>query len=394
MNTSNTKYEINSVLKKYLYIIIAISGLVTLISFFHTPVRFWVNFLINNFYFVCLALSGLFFISLQNVTNSSWMRTMQRIPEAMMSFLPWGLGLMILGFLGHHTLYEWTHTHEVMNDPILIKKIGYLNIPFFIIRLVIYFSLWISSSYLLKKLIASWPKENQKMHAFKLARVSAISIVTFALSFAFFSYDAIMSIEHHWFSTIFSVYTFSGLFVSGIAFMTLSLIVLRLFGYMKEYTTEDHFHDLGKWLFGMSTFWAYIWFCQYMLIWYSNIPEETMYYIIRDHENWTWLFWSNFVICFTVPFFGLLSRESKRNPIALALVSIVALVGRWVDLYTLVAPKIYEHNKVLAVIGPYEILSAFLFASIYVLIFLNSLKSRDIVVKDDPFFEEGLHLHQ
>lgn len=391
---NNPNYEFSPALKKYLLFTIAVTGLVTLISYFHSPVRFWVNLLINNFYFIGMALAGLFFLALQNITNSSWMRSYQRIPEAMMSFLPWGMGLMLLGFLGHHTLYEWTHTELVLKDPILIKKVGYLNVTFFLIRLVIYFALWMTSSLLLKKLIGSWPSNSKELHAAKLAKVSAVSMVVFALSFSFFSYDALMSIEPHWFSTIYSVYTFTGMFVSGIAFITLALLVLRLLGYMKDVVTRDHFHDLGKWLFGMSTFWAYIWFCQYMLIWYSNIPEETMYYIIRDHGNWTWLFWSNFVICFAVPFFGLLPRESKRNYIILAVVSIVILVGHWVDLYTLVAPKIYEHNHILAVIGPYEILSAFLFASIYVMVFLYSLRSKALVVKEDPYFEEGLHLHQ
>lgn len=390
----NLKYKFNDNLKKYLIGIMIISAIVTAISFVHTPVRFWVNFLINNFYFICMALSGLFFLALQNLTNSSWMRTYQRIPEAMMSFIPYGLGLMLAVFLGHHTLYEWTHTHEVLHDPILIKKIAFLNIPFYLIRLCIYFGIWIFVSLTIKKLINSWPKENFKQHHQKLAKISAITMVCFALSFAFFSYDSIMSIEPHWFSTIFSVYTFTGLFVGGISFITLSLVILHYLGYLKDYVTDDHFHDLGKWIFGMSTFWAYIWFCQYLLIWYSNIPEETQYYILRDHDNWRWLFWSNFVISFTVPFFGLLPRSSKRNKVILGLVAIVVLVGRWIDIYTLVAPKIYEHNGVLAIIGPYEIMSAFLFAALFVFIFLKALSKHNLVVENDPFVDEGLHLHQ
>ncbi len=395
-NLNDSSYEINPTLKQYLLITLGVCALITAVSYFHAPVRFWVNILINNFYFVSLALSGLFFLALQNITNSSWMRTYQRIPQAMTAFLPWGLGLMLLGFLGHHTLYEWTHTAEVLKDPVLIKKTAYLNVTFFLIRLVVYFALWITASRLINVLMNSWPSspKQQEAHSGKLARVSAITMVVFALSFALFSYDSLMSVEPHWFSTIYSVYTFSGLFVSGIAFITLSLLVLRLFGHLDGIVTRDHFHDLGKWMFGMSTFWAYIWFCQYMLIWYSNIPEETEYYILRDHDNWTWLFWSNFVICFAVPFFILLKRESKRNYIALAGVSIVLLVGHWVDLYTLVAPKIYEHYKILAVIGPYEILSAFLFASGYVLIFLKKLQTRKLIVDSDPYLEEGSHLHQ
>lgn len=379
--------------KKIIYGILFVGVLVTAISYFHSPARFWSNLLINNFYFICLSLSGLFLLSLQNVTNSSWMRTFQRIPEAMMSFIPFSLGLMLLGFLGYHTLYEWTH-HEALKDPILVKKIAYLNIPFFLTRMVIYFVLWITSSTLIRKLINSWSSESIKNHTQKLSKVSAITIVVFALSFAFFSYDTLMSIEPHWFSTIYSVYTFSGLFVAGVAYITLSLIVLRALGYLKEYVTDDHFHDLGKWLFGMSTFWAYIWFCQYLLIWYSNIPEETSYYILRDQGNWQWLFWSNFAISFLAPFLILLRRDSKRSLISLSFASIIILIGRWVDIYTLVAPKIYEHNNVLAIIGPYEIISALMFAALFTFVFLNYLNNKNLVIKDDPYFDEGLHLHQ
>ena len=237
-----------------------------------------------------------------------------------------------------------------------------------------------------------------KLNAIKvvdeLSVVSAISMVFFALTFSFFSYDLLMSIEPHWFSTIYSVYTFSGMFVGGIAFITLSLIVLKQLGYLKEYIKIDHFHDLGKWMFGMSTFWAYIWFCQYMLIWYANIPEETQYFILRDQGYWQWLFWTSFAFSFLIPFFGLLTRNSKRSLLNLAIISCFILVSRWVDLYTLVAPKIYEHHKVEAIIGPYEIISAVMFAAIFVLVFLYYLSRKSLIVEHDPYLEEGSNLEQ
>lgn len=388
------KFEIHPLLKKYLIGAILVTLIITAISGFHTPVRFWVNILINNFYFTGMALSGLFFLALQNITNSSWMRSYQRLPEAMMGFLPVGLVLVLFGLFGSHTLYEWTHTELVKNDPILIKKVAYLNMPFFVTRIISYFIIWLSFAFVIKKLIAKFSGHNHEAVTKQLAAVSAITMILFALSFSFFSYDLLMSIEPHWFSTIYSVYTFTGMFVGGIAFITLALVVLRAMGYLKDYVTDNHFHDLGKWLFGMSTFWAYIWFCQYMLIWYSNIPEETQYYIIRDHGNWRWLFWSNFTISFGVPFFLLLKREAKRNLIFLSITSVVILVGRWIDLYTLVAPKIYEHNHVLAIIGPYEIISAILFACLFVLVFLYGLSSKSLVVVHDPYLEEGRHLEQ
>lgn len=388
------KFEFNDTFKNKMIAAILILCLVMIASFFHTPVRFWVNLLINNVYFTSMALSGMFFLALQFLTNSSWMRSYQSIPLAMSSYLPYAFVFTLIGLFGIHTLYEWSHTEFVLKDPLLVKKMAYLNTPFFVSRVIMYFSFWLAFTYVLKKLIGNWKNANKKILSSQLATVSAVTMVIFALSFSFYSYDLLMSLEPHWFSTIYSVYTFSSLFLGGIAFITLSLIVLRQMGYMKEYVTVNHFHDLGKWLFGMSVFWAYIWFCQYLLIWYSNIPEETQYYVLREHGNWTWLFWSNFVISFLFPFFILLTRESKRNLINLSIVSIIVLIGRWVDLYTLVAPKVYEHSHTSAIIGPYEILSAFLFALIFVFIFLKNLSSKSLVIKDDPYFEEGSHLEQ
>ncbi len=388
-------YKIHPGIQKFCLYTLAIGGSSFALSYFHTPVRFWVNLLINNFYFISIALSGLFFLALQNITNSSWMRTYQRIPQAMYAFLPFGLVLMLMTYFGFHTLYEWTHDSIRLHDPVIMKKTLYLNTSFFLVRMVIFFVLWIGFGALISYLTDRWTKAKPyPEQAALLAKCSALFMVVFALSFSFASYDWIMSIEPHWFSTIFSVYTFSGLFVGGIAFMTLALIVLRAQGYLVDYVTDDHLHDLGKWMFGMSTFWAYIWFCQYMLIWYSNIPEETVYFILREQGNWSWLFWSNFIICFGVPFFVLLPREAKRNPIKLAFVAVVILVGRWVDLFTLVAPKIFEHNNVAAIIGPYEILSAFMFSAIFVLIFLKQLSKKKLMISEDPYFDEGAHLHQ
>lgn len=393
LNNANMFYKANQHIKKYLIYIVIVGSLISLISLFHTPVRFWVNFLINNFYFVCMALSGLFFLALQNITGSSWMRTYQRVPEAMMQFLPFSLGFMILGYFGLHTIYEWTH-HEMMNDPILVKKMAYLNTPFFFVRMFLFFIIWIGFSKIISYLMDRWDKTKYLEQDSRIAMYSAITLVVFSLTFSFASYDWIMSIEPHWFSTIFSVYTFCGLFVGGVAFITLALLVLRMQGYLTEYVTKDHLHDLGKWMFGMSTFWAYIWFCQYMLIWYSNIPEETEYYILRTQGNWTWLFWSNFAISFGVPFLLLMTRESKRNPVSLAIVAVVILVGRWVDLYTLVAPKVYEHNEIAAIIGPYEIVSAISYAAFFLLVFTYHLSKKKLIIQNDPYFEEGLHLHQ
>ncbi len=372
-------------------------GLIALpFMFFSSHERFWTNILINAFFLITLCMSGFFFLSLQNVTNSSWMRPYQRVPQAMKSFLPWAFLITLLLGLGLHSLYEWTHTEMVMRDEILVQKIAYLNVPFFMGRLAFIFIGWILFSYLIDKKMAAFDRHAKDVQTpyQSLVRTSAISLVFFALSFATISYDLIMSLEPHWFSTIFSLYTFSGLFVSGVSFIALVLIILNSLGYFTETITENHLHDLGKWMFGMSTFWAYIWFSQYMLIWYSNIPEETQYFTLRNEHGWQVMFWANLIINWVIPFVVLLSRNAKRNKYILARVAVLLIVGHWFDLYLLVSPKVFEHAKIKPSIGLLDILIAIGFFSFFVLMFMKSLAKNKLVVEHDPYHEEGLHLNQ
>lgn len=396
MKNSDPTFKIDQSIKNKCFWAIGI-GLVALVfSFVQSPVRFWLNFLIDNIYFITIGLSGVFFLAVQFVTGSSWMRPYQRIPQAMSQYLPWALGLMLFLYLGVHYLYEWSHADIVMHDEVLKGKEIYLNIPFFMARMLIIFSGWI----LFSKLISSALDRIQLgtldpiKGSGKLSKLSAIFLVFFGISFSFASYDWIMSVEPHWFSTVFSIYTFAGMFVSGIAFITLSLIALQSMGFLKGVINENHYHDLGKWLFGMSTFWAYIWFCQYMLIWYSNIPEETQYFILRNEHSWDWLFWINFVVNWGLPFVVLLPRASKRSTFILSRVCVLLLVGHWLDLYILIAPNVLKHGNLSSYVGPFEVLAALGFAGFFVFIFLKALGKKSIVVDKDLFHDEGLHLHQ
>lgn len=395
-NFSSQQFSVDQGIKEKCYWAMGLGILALAASCAISPKRMWLNILIDNYYFLTLALSGVFFMALQFVTNSSWMRPSLRISQAMTNYLPFGLIIMLVLGFGIHEIYEWSHSELVKNDPILIQKVAYLNIPFFLIRMILFIGLWIIFAKLLSRGYDALKEQGttEQTGVASLSKYSAIFMVVFGLTFSFASYDWIMSLEPHWFSTIFSLYTFSGFFVGGIAFITLALLMLQQRGYLKNIITEDHYHDLGKWLFGMSTFWAYIWFSQYMLIWYSNIPEETSYYVLRSHHTWDWLFWINLIVNWTIPFFALLSRHSKRNKFVLSRVAVLLLIGRWLDLYLLTAPKVFEEGKLEPYVSVLEIFIALGFAGLFVLIFMKSLQKRSLVKTEDPYYKEGLHLHQ
>ena len=382
---------------RWFKILVVVGVICLILSFVSSPTRAWINLLVNNFYFISLSLFGGFFLALLSVTNSSFGTPYKRILEAMTAFLPYGLAaMMLLIFFGGHYLYIWTHSDVVMSDAILKGKSTYLNTPFFTIRTFVYFGLWI----LFTKIFVSKSREQDHSNTptlitQHLIKYSAIFLVIFALTYCLASFDWIMSLEPHWFSTVFGIYCFSSLFVMGIAFVSVSIITLQDNGYLKSYFNENQYHDLAKLLLGFTTFFAYIWFCQYLLIWYANISEEAEYYVLREHYGWDWLFWLNVIINWVIPFVVLLPRKVKRGTSVLFRVSLLVLVGQWLNIYILVAPKVYEHLGVYdPQVGWQEVGIALGFVGAFGLIFLNELKKASLLPLHDPYLQEGLALEQ
>jgi hypothetical protein len=383
--------------ERWFKIMLAI-GIVTLIlSFYLSPTRTWINLLVDNFYFVSLSLFGGFFLALLAVTNSSFGSPYKRILESMTGFLPYGLVFMILLiYFGSHHLYIWTNTALVMNDEILKGKAAFLNLPFFTVRTFIYFGLWI---FFTKVFVAKSRKQDTSENPLKitesLVKYGAIFLIIFALTYSFASFDWIMSIEPHWYSTVFGIYCFASLFVIGLAFISVSVILLQDNGYLKDTFCKNQYHDLAKLLFGFTTFFAYIWFCQYLLIWYTNISEEAEYFVLREHFGWDWLFWTCIIINWVIPFLFLMRRDSKRGPYVLWRISLLVLIGQWLNVFIMVAPKIYEH---LGVLNPQiswpEIGIAFGYVGFFGLIFFNELKKASLIPLQDPYLLEGLSLEQ
>ncbi|MGE3608317.1 MAG: hypothetical protein AB7I27_01925 [Bacteriovoracaceae bacterium] len=389
-------YTEDSQLKNTLITLMVVGGLGLAGSFLKQPVIAWINILTLNFYFLCIALFGVFMLALTNIVGASFIAPYRRVLEALAGSVPYLCLSMLIILLGSHTLYEWTHTDIVLKDHILIQKMSYLNLPFFGVRMVICMLAWSGMAWFFRKKSKEqdeYPERAEEIQK-HLQGFSAIGMIVFALTFCIASFDWIMSLEPHWFSTIFGIYTFSGLMVSGIAFTILAIIFLKNRGYLQE-VNENHYHDLGKFLLAFSTFWAYIWYSQYLLIWYANIPEEGEYYVLREHFGWDWLFWLNLVINWALPFLMLLPRSSKRNPTFLKRVCWMVLVGQWLNVFLLVAPKVLEHNSVHhPTISWPEIFITLGYTGVFLTIFLKQLAKFPLIPKNCPYLEEGIALEQ
>lgn len=352
--------------------------------------RVWHGYVVAYFYFTSLALGGLFFVAIHHVSKAGWSVNVRRLSESFTAFLPWaaigGVGLII----GAPKLYTWLQPEVVAQDALLQHKQGYLNQTFFIIRMVVFFGLWLWFARVLVGRSLNQDQTGDSSLTVKSVGTSIAFILVFALSYSFFSVDLLMSLEPHWFSTIFGVYCFAGLFQSTMASMILLIIYLKRKGKLEGYVDENHLHDLGKYLFAFTVFWAYIAFSQYMLIWYANLPEETFFYLPRLEPGWLWVSISLLVFKFIVPFFALLPRWAKRTPAHLVVVCCLILVMQYVDLYWLVFPNFNEEH---AVFGVSEIGTFLLFAGLFLMSVVRFLGQNQLVPVKDPRIEESLHHH-
>ncbi len=363
--------------------------------------RAWSSLLLGNYYFLSIALAGTFFLAVQYVAEVGWSAGLKRVFEAIGSFIPYGGGLMLLIFLlGHHDLYHWTH-HELFQkfledgktpnpeyDAILAGKSGFLNIPFFTIRMVAYVLIWTIFTKLLRKESTLMDLDGDIKRHKRMIKFSAIYLVLYLVTSSTSAWDFIMSTDPHFFSTLFGWYTFASLFVSGLAAMTLLTIFLKKKGYLEQ-INENHLHDLGKWMFAFSIFWTYLWFAQFMLIWYANLPEEIAYFIAR-FANYKGLFIANFCINFFVPFLALMSRDSKRKTNLLIFVAFAILIGHWIDMFLMIMPSTVGAHWG---IGISEIGTTIFFAGLFIWVVLKTLTKAPLVPLNHPMIGESNHFH-
>ncbi|MFH1466300.1 MAG: quinol:cytochrome C oxidoreductase [Pseudomonadota bacterium] len=306
--------------------------------------------LLNSFFVLSLVLGGLVFVLIQHLTRAGWSVVVRRLAEGLAMGAPLAalLILPLLFGLGH--LYPWADPARVAEEPLVQAKLGYLNAPFFTARVVGYLAIWTGLGWFLFRRSVRQDADGDPRHTLTLQTWSAPGVVLFTLTTTFAGFDLLMSLEPAWYSTIFGVYVFAGALVAALATMILMIRGLQATGRLRLAITPEHLHDLGKLLFGFTIFWAYIAFSQYMLYWYANLPEETVFYRTRMAGGWEWVGLALLVGHFALPLLLLISRHPKRRPILLALGAAWLLGMHWVDLLWLVGPAV--HPEALQVTAP------------------------------------------
>ena len=316
----------------------AVGGLTAALGAAMAPDRMWASWLLVDYIAIGLGLAGLCFVAIHYTTGAGWSVAVRRVGEALAGTLPFSLALLAVVLIAHPDLYPWSKGGAV--SPELAFRSFWLSRPFFLARAAVYAGIWIVCAAAIRRNSRRQDDDGNRRWTRANSRLSAAFLVLFAVTFTLASIDWIMSLEASWYSTIFGVYNFAGLFLSGLAAIIVVALWLERRGPLQNVLNEDHLHDLGKLLFGFSTFWMYIWFSQYMLIWYTNIPEETVYFIRRTHGAWLALLLGNIALNWLVPFLVLLRRDTKRQRKTLQRVAVLVLIGRWVDVYLMIFPAI------------------------------------------------------
>jgi hypothetical protein len=371
--------------------ILFLIGLATSMGDHHFKTRLLANGLINGFFFFALGLGALFFLALQYATETGWYASVKRVIESIALFLPYGMGLLglvllTLTFLDGAHIYSWMDPETVAHDKIIQGKAVYLNKAFFWIRTLVYFAVY----FLFLRGFRMRSLEEDRIGGtdlhFTNYKKGALFLVFFAVFSSTSAWDWLMSIDVHWFSTLFGWYTFAGMWCSSMVVLVLTTLYLKSLGYLPK-VNDSHIHDIGKWTFATSFLWSYLWFSQFMLIWYANIGEEVAYYMMRI-ENFKILYFSMFVINFAFPMLILMSRDAKRNAGILSFVGIIILIGHWLDVYIMVSAGSLGAN---AKIGALEVGMALLVAAAFIRIVLNNLTKAPLTPVNHPFLDESVH---
>ncbi len=356
----------------------------------------------NNMYFVGLGIIGLFFVAIQYAAQAGWSAGLLRIPLAMANWIPIA-GLITLGlwFFVSHDIFHWTHENLYSGehaDKLISKKAPYFFWPlgagsfplFYIARMVLFFGMWYWFFTKLKANMLAEDLDPSPKYWYKNRVTSAWFLIFFAISSSVAAWDWIMSIDTHWFSTMFGWYVFASWWVTALAVITLIVAHLKSAGYLKI-VNANHLHDLGKFIFAFSIFWTYIWFSQFLLIYYANIPEETVYFIERMTTSpYSWIFYANLFLNFVFPFLLFMTRDSKRQLSTLKVICPIVVVGHWFDFYNMITPGVMnEYGGV----GFIEIGTALIFAAVFLFVVLSSLAKVPLVGRNHPMLQESLHHH-
>ena len=371
-------------------LIIGIAGLIaTLAGYFIDQSQFFFSYLTAYMFWLTVALGALFFTMLHHLTGADWSVVLRRILETVTMTLPVLAILFIPILLGLHDLYHWSHEDALAADPILQKKSAYLNPVFFTIRIVLYFTIWIVIARGLYKTSLAQDGGHQPEQTIKMRKISAPGMVLFALSITFAAFDILMSLDAHWYSTIFGVYVYGGSLLAILSFMVIFANLLRKKGLLADTITIEHYHDLGKFLFAFTIFWGYIGFSQYFLIWYANIPEETIWYLHRWEGSWKIITMTIVFGHFLIPFLALMPRFVKRKLGALTFFAIWIFVMHWIDIYWLVIPNLHHHG---AHFSWMDLTATLGVGGIFLWYFLQKYYKNPLVPVGDPRLDVSIHM--
>ncbi len=383
------KYILKPQVKYLSFAAIAVGVISIAIGILQTPARAWTSYLIANYYFISIGIGAMFFLAIQSISQSGWSAAFKRIPEAMGSYLPVAGIFMLLLYFGFKYLYPWADSNLVNADELIKHKSPYMNVGFWLLRVVLFFGIWMLLNFLIRKESLKEDIEGGFKHFNQTEFLSKIYIFVMALTFSLGTFDWIMSIDIKWFSTIYAVMNFISGFHHAVALIGLVIIILNRKGYFKMFN-DSHLYDFSKYLFVLAIIWGYFWFCQYLLMWYANIPEETIYYIPRVEGVFKEVFFLSVALNFAVPFLVMLSLKARRSKLAYSIVAILMLIGLWVDLYTQVVPGSIGTLH----IGFIEIGAFIGFAGLFAFLFLSTFSKAASVPFNHPYLSESLAHHE
>ncbi|TVR42164.1 MAG: quinol:cytochrome C oxidoreductase [Bacteroidia bacterium] len=381
-------YKPSTLIKALSGVLILIGVLAVIYGFTSDPARTWSNMLINNMYFITLAIGALLFYSMQYITDSAWSALFQRVPLAIGAFLPIGAVLMLLLYFGLPDIYEWALPGITETDKLIAHKEPFLNLPFFMTRMVVYFTMWIALFVVLRK-IASKEDSSGGMDPFIKSRYySKVFIFVAAISFSLAAKDWIMTIDSHWYSTLFGFRAAVTSIYYAVAVIILIILYLNKLGYFPQLNTA-HRNDLARYLFRFSIVFGYLWFMQFLIIWYANIPELTAYYYPRFLGEWQVLFYAELLINFAIPFIVMMSDVVGRNKIVMPTISIILLIGLWVSLFLQVMPGSTGELQ----FGFIETGMWLGYAGLFIFAVFTALSGLNLLPKNHPQLEESIHHH-
>lgn len=371
--------------------ILLVLGVIILIAaFIFTPQRAFFDYLWIYLFMVSIGVGSLALVALEYLVGATWSTPFRRISEIFASAIPFLIILAIPLFFGLHDLYHWTHTEVVQNDPVLTSKSPYLNVEFFTGRTIFCLLLWVMFYFLITRNSEKQDIDGDPRYTKKNVTLSTIFAPLFVITITIAAIDFAMSLEPHWFSTIFGVYYFSGTVIAALAATTYASVKLKEGGFLDSALGNDSFYSLGTLMFAFNIFWAYIAFSQFLLIWYADLPEETFWLIHRWEGSWKAVSIGLLFFHFIIPFLILVGRNAKTNLQLLKVMAPWMLIAHALDLYWLIFPTLFKGD---AAFGWQELSFPLIVTGLTMVIFKIGAEKKNLMAVKDPKMQAGLDFH-